>query len=97
MKLDSKNIEQFKTALKEGPISVSIAVPQSWAAYSGGIYKDSACGYGSDAKRVHIVLLVGWGKEDDEEYWIIKNSWGNLWGMDGYIYVSTKNDLCGIM
>ena len=41
----------------------------------------------------HGVLLVGYTATE----WIVKNSWGKNWGLNGYIYinrVSQKN--CGI-
>lgn len=32
----------------------------------------------------HAVLLVGY----TDSYWIIKNSWGSKFGINGFIYVS---------
>jgi len=49
--------------------------------YKGGIFDDPDCAaYGSN----HAVLLIGWGKEDDVEYWIVKNSMGTEWGENGF-------------
>ena len=43
----------------------------------------------------HAVLTVGYGNERGTSYWSIKNSWGHLWGDNGYIKIATKNDICG--
>lgn len=32
----------------------------------------------------HAIELIGWGEENGKKYWIIKNSWGVEWGIDGY-------------
>jgi len=37
------------------------------------------------------VLLVGF----DKEFWIIKNSWGDAWGENGFIRIKMGNN-CGI-
>ncbi len=34
------------------------------------------------------------------DYWLIRNSWAEDWGENGYIYVSTKEakgNLCGVL
>lgn len=44
----------------------------------------------------HAVEIVGWGEENNEKYWIVKNSWGTEWGRDGYFYISKGNNECDI-
>lgn len=35
----------------------------------------------------HELAVVGWGKDDDGEYWIGRNSWGTYWGEDGFFRI----------
>ena len=37
----------------------------------------------------HSVVIVGWGKDakTGTKYWIVRNSYGPQWGMDGDFYV----------
>ena len=84
---------------EKGPISVAIdASHKSFGFYANGVYYDEACGNKPDDLD-HAVLAVGYGQfssSENEQYWIIKNSWSTYWGNDGYILMSRKNNNCGV-
>jgi len=71
----------LEAACSQGPVSVTIEADQSaFQQYSGGVLT-ATCGTGLD----HAVLLVGYGTDGGDDYWKLKNSWGEHWGESGYI------------
>lgn len=71
----------------QGPIAISIAAGGlRFQFYGGGILKD--CG---DFVMDHAVQLVGYGTESGQDYWLVRNSWGN-WGENGYIRLARYGD-----
>ena len=74
-----------------GPISVCIDAARhpSFQHYNSGVYYEPTC---STVDTDHCVLVVGYGVSDGKDMYIVKNSWGTSWGMEGYMYMSRNRD-----
>jgi C1A family cysteine protease len=80
------NTDTYKWALQEyGPMVVVVKVPDDWFYYTGGIYEPTVSFSDGVGWANHCVVLVGYN--DAGEYWIVKNSWGEGWGENGYAKV----------
>lgn len=81
--------DEIGAKLKESPILINIKVNQLFFDYGGGVDLGNGC---RETKRTHSVLIIGDGKQDDEEYWLIRNSFSSNWGEKGYYKLSKFSD-----
>ena len=82
------DVEQTELALEaavaQQPVSVAIEADQPvFQHYTSGILTNDACGENLD----HGVLAVGYGVDNGQKCWKVKNSWGTTFGEDGYIRI----------
>lgn len=76
------NISDQKTWLDNvGPLSACFTVYNDFFGYSSGVYTaNTATGVAGG----HCIVIVGY--DDSKKAWLVRNSWGAGWGMDGYCW-----------
>ncbi|EGG14711.1 hypothetical protein DFA_10969 [Cavenderia fasciculata] len=107
------NEKHLETVLRNvGPVSVAIdASPRSFRFYKSGIFYAPECsssqldhgvlavGFGKGNPESNFENKVSFIHDDtkNNEYYIVKNSWGSDWGSNGFIYMSkNRKNNCGI-
>jgi len=89
------NVSQMKAAVAMQPVSVSIEADKAvFQQYSSGVFDSTKCGTSLD----HATLVVGYGTDNGQDYWLMKNSWGTSWGEAGYMQLAIVDGagICGI-
>jgi len=91
-KFKPNKIEGLVKALNAfGPITVSLAPGEGWYMYNKGVLNgDLAC----NKQNVigHANVLFGYGKEGEQKYWHLLNSWGKDWGERGTLKLERSDD-----
>ncbi|XP_053471619.1 pro-cathepsin H [Ictalurus furcatus] len=77
------------------PVSIAFEVLPEFMHYKDGVYTSNECHNTTETVN-HAVLAVGYAEENGTPYWIVKNSWGPQWGIDGYFYIERGQNMCGL-
>ncbi|CAB9526558.1 Senescence-specific cysteine protease SAG39 [Seminavis robusta] len=91
-----------------GPVSIAYQVSPDFRLYQHGVY-DS---YNATTKKImcksdnhhvnHAVVAVGMGQTAKTKdlpvtpFYIVRNSWGTSWGMEGHFWMKRGENLCGV-
>jgi len=76
--------DMMKEIYARGPILCGIyAHSDSFENYSGGIITDATV----YPEITHAISVVGWGSENGIPYWIVRNSFGTIWGEEGWFRI----------
>ena len=84
-----RDVNSVKEALQKGPLVTTLSVYADFMSYGGGVYKHVT----GDELGGHAISIVGY--DDTKQAFIVRNSWGQEWGENGFGYVA-YDDTSGV-
>jgi len=88
VKLAENNYTALMNAVATvGPIAIS--VDANWGGYESGVFQ--GCDPKKNVDIDHAVVLVGYGVDNGQQYWLVRNSWSPSWGEKGYIRIARSD------
>lgn len=83
------DLDSLKAALQKGPVVTTLGVYADFMSYSSGVYKHVT----GDMLGGHAISIVGY--DDSTRSLIVRNSWGQSWGENGFAHIS-YDDASGV-
>jgi len=90
-----RSVDALKMAVCNSPVVAEVdALSSLFQAHRGEVITQKECGQ----NNYHKVLITGYGNLNGQPYWLVKNSWGRDWGLDGYGRIAMTDDgQCGVL
>lgn len=79
---------------QNGPASIAVNA-DGWGGYRSGVATTASLRCTTAIN--HGVLLVGYGTDNGQDYWIIRNSWSSSWGEGGYMRLARGANTCCVL
>ena len=84
------SVAAIKSAIyQHGGVSACVYADSYFQGYTGGVFTNTDNTDPVD----HAILLVGW--DDAAGAWLLKNSWGPSWGVDGFMWIAYNANKVG--
>lgn len=91
---EQESIQELKIkqdVYDNGPVSAAFTVYNSFYGFfdknPDGIYTSAVQPKFDNFIGGHAISIVGWGEENNQKYWIVRNSWGINWGNEGFFKI----------
>jgi hypothetical protein len=79
------SVSAIKQAIYDhGPVAAAVCVGPAFQTYARGVFQTNESSHCNGGVN-HAIVLVGW--DEDEQTWILRNSWGPGWGEGGYMRI----------
>jgi C1A family cysteine protease len=72
-----------------GAVTSYVYADTAFQAYTGGVFKTTK----KYTSTNHAIQLVGW--DDTKGAWLLKNSWGASWGINGFMWINYSTNRIG--
>jgi len=87
----SRHVETIMRAVMQGPVDATFNVWSDFLQYRAGqVYEHKTGSY----EGLHSVKVVGFGVQNNVDYWLVQNSWGPRWGENGFFKIRRGVDEC---
>ena len=85
-------VDTMYNLLQKGPLMAAVDASQSvFESYQQGIIQSPVSN-----EPDHAIVIVGYGNENNIPYWKILNSWGSIWGNNGFIKIEAGKNICAV-
>lgn len=88
------NIAKWPDYLEVAPLLVNVGTRGDFHEYGGGVHSGADCCKGMSLNECgrHTMLVVGHGRQDGEEFWLMRNSFSASFGEKGYYKLNVNSD-----